>query len=1674
MRQLALLLFLLSSFVSTGQTISFGDLITGELTSVGQINSYSFSANAGDVIYIAAKGFGVAPRVEVFEPGGDEIGEVSSGASYESGRVTIQTTGTHTLTFEDTFGDQTGTYNIGFERINPATNAISKQFGDLIEGEITSAAQVDLYTFTATAGEAIYIAAKGFDVAVSARVYDSNGDFVGSVSSGATYESGRIYIETSGTHTLVFEETFLENTGLYNIGLEKIASAVNATPKNFGDLISGEITSPAQVDLYTFTASAGEAIYISAKGFDVAVSARVYDSNGDFVGSVSSGATYESGRIYIETSGTHTLVFEETFLENTGLYNIGLEKIASAVNAAPKNFGDLISGEITSPAQVDLYTFTASAGEAIYISAKGFDVAVSARVYDSNGDFVGSVSSGATYESGRIYIETTGTHTLVFEETFLENTGLYNLGLEKIASPENAIPKNFGDLTNGTITTSAQVDLYTFYAEVDEVIYLAVKGIGGVAPRARVYDEVGDFVGSVSSGASYESGSLTISTTGFHTIVFEETFLENTGTYNLALEKVFPVIKAEQISLNQVISRPLDQQTQVDLYTFEATAGDAIYLSVNCFEGVSPRARIYDPTGASVGSTSSGASSTSRIFNLEGTGRYVIVFEDTFLEDVGEYCMGLALICNGPDCDETAPISSEFGACKTQAMPGDDINFLSLSTNVSSRSWSFDGGDPISSTSQNPSITYNNAGVFDVSQTVSSGADNDTQTKEDYIIISSETPLVALFESDSSSIVQGDTIQFTDLSTGNITGWSWEFAGGTPATSTDQNPMVSYSTIGVYDVALTVSNSTSEDSKTIVAYVIVSEAEDPPLNANFTVDTDSVSRGESVQFTDASTGEVTSWNWTFEGGVPATSTDQNPVVLYNNQGIYDVTLVVGDGVETDEQFAADFIEVTTGPLPDLVFTGVSMDPNSLFSGNDVTTSVSVTNVGQANVVGEISVTYYLSEDNTLDQTDIGLLVNSVNDLQVGESKSLETVVNVPIDTESGNYVIIFEIDASNVIEESNEDNNKENLNVEILDRAPVLASPIADLDLEQGFTTETIDLSTVFEDPDQDQLTFTAISSDNAVVTIDISGSSLILIEQGPGLSNISVTADDNEDGSVSDEFLLTVNATGNNKPTVANPIDDLELFVGFISESIDLNDVFADEDGDNLALTIEEVDGTSVNPTLDGTLLTLDELDVGITTITIRANDGNGGLASETFVVEVISNLAPIVDNPISDIIGNEGFVSETISLASVFSDPDGDDLTYSAISDNEEIVTVSISGTNLIVVEQGIGEATITVTADDGNGGTVSDEFAFTVNDVNEAPVLENPISDLAFEPGFGTAIIELDTVFSDPDGDILSFTVTSSDENVVTASISNSSIILTEIGTGTADITVIADDGREGTAEDSFTVINAGNNPPEISNPITDQVLSQGFVTTSLNFEGVFSDPDEDELSYSVESLTDGIVSVTMSGNNIVFIEQGLGETLITLTADDGRNGIAIDTFNVSVVENTIPVVVNAIEDQTFDDGFESISFDLSDVFSDADGDALSYSATSSDETVVLANSSGTTLIIEEEGLGESSITVIADDGKGGIATNIFIVTVVEGALGVNGHSDFIYPTIASGIINISSEKRIVKSTISNLNGSVVNVFRHEKILKIDNLVSGTYIITVDFEDGSTSQMKAIIRN
>jgi len=134
-------------------------------------------------------------------------------------------------------------------------------------------------------------------------------------------------------------------------------------------------------------------------------------------------------------------------------------------------------------------------------------------------------------------------------------------------------------------------------------------------------------------------------------------------------------------------------------------------------------------------------------------------------------------------------------------------------------------------------------------------------------------------------------VQFTDLSTGTITGWAWDFQNDGIVDSTDQNPVYTYTKAGTNTVKLTVSGPAGSDTEVKKNYIKTSGTIKKPV-ARFTQDRRVGYLPLTVQFTDRSLFDPTEYFWQFGDG--ATSTLTNPQHTYTRRGVYPVRLDVSN------------------------------------------------------------------------------------------------------------------------------------------------------------------------------------------------------------------------------------------------------------------------------------------------------------------------------------------------------------------------------------------------------------------------------------------------------------------------------------------------------------------------------------------------------------------------------------------------------------------------------------------------------------------------------------------------------------------------------------------------------------------------------------------------------------
>jgi len=249
--------------------------------------------------------------------------------------------------------------------------------------------------------------------------------------------------------------------------------------------------------------------------------------------------------------------------------------------------------------------------------------------------------------------------------------------------------------------------------------------------------------------------------------------------------------------------------------------------------------------------------------------------------------------------------SPDFSADMTNLQTGGSVEFEDMTSgNPLEWEWTFEGGDPSSYTGQNPpSITYNTPGRYDVTLVASNTIGNGTKDSVEMIVVGAPA---ADFSSSNNYLMSGESADFTDESEGDPASWSWTFEGGSPETSTEQNPTgIEYSVQGAHNVTLVVENDYGTDSLTKEDFVVV----DGPF-ADFEANPTYILQGEAVTFTDISINEPTNWNWKFFGGSPGSHIGQDPPpITYNGTGTFDVKLTVSNDLGSNFITKNDIVTV---------------------------------------------------------------------------------------------------------------------------------------------------------------------------------------------------------------------------------------------------------------------------------------------------------------------------------------------------------------------------------------------------------------------------------------------------------------------------------------------------------------------------------------------------------------------------------------------------------------------------------------------------------------------------------------------------------------------------------------------------------------------------------------------
>lgn len=320
---------------------------------------------------------------------------------------------------------------------------------------------------------------------------------------------------------------------------------------------------------------------------------------------------------------------------------------------------------------------------------------------------------------------------------------------------------------------------------------------------------------------------------------------------------------------------------------------------------------------------------------------------------------------------DAGALIADFSASATTVSVGGQVNFTDESFGGPvSWLWEFEGATPSTSNQKDPQgISYPQTGTFDVSLTITNSAGTPVSiTKNDYISVNAEflmnnqavtTCEGLFFDSGGNQGNYNDDEDFTktfysgnpeanvivefllfDVEYNATCNYDWlKIYNGTSVTAPLIGTFCGTNSPGIIEAdnasgALTF-RFHSDYSETHQGWKALISCSSVPLLpvANFEADTNHIRMGETIHFTDLTANNPTNWAWVFEGGTPASSSEQNPVILYEEPGIYDVTLIAQNQFGSDTKIIQNYITVdSTIGIDELLQKGIRVFPNPVTEG----------------------------------------------------------------------------------------------------------------------------------------------------------------------------------------------------------------------------------------------------------------------------------------------------------------------------------------------------------------------------------------------------------------------------------------------------------------------------------------------------------------------------------------------------------------------------------------------------------------------------------------------------------------------------------------------------------------------------------------------------------------------
>ena len=442
---------------------------------LGDLDMWSFGANAGDSLFIRVGSDLVTPWIHLYGPTGALVGEVDLGNTFARDNFLLaQATnaGPHTVVVGAKYPGQTGDYSITLAQ---APGAITVSPGDeggaltngVAHSGVIAVGDLDVWGFDATAGDSLMIRVGATNFTPWIQLYGPTGALVGQVDLGNTFLRDNILIARaadSGPHTVVVSAKYPGQLGEYGISLAKAPGEFIVAPGDDGGVLTNGFFKFGAIDLgdldvWSLEANAGDNLFIRVGATNVTPWIHLYGPTGALVGEANLGNTFARDNFLLAeatNAGPHTVVVGARHSGQLGPYLISLARAPAEIAVGPRDEGGPLTNGFThlgalELGDVEVWSFWGTPGDSNVLRAVSTNFTPWIRLYGPNGALVGEAATGNTFareNTLRSDLTDAGVYTAILTALHEGQSGTY--GFKQSRVPPDIIVPATTDVSEST------------------------------------------------------------------------------------------------------------------------------------------------------------------------------------------------------------------------------------------------------------------------------------------------------------------------------------------------------------------------------------------------------------------------------------------------------------------------------------------------------------------------------------------------------------------------------------------------------------------------------------------------------------------------------------------------------------------------------------------------------------------------------------------------------------------------------------------------------------------------------------------------------------------------------------------------------------------------------------------------------------------------------------------------------------------------------------------------------------------------------------------------------------------------------------------------------------------------------------------------------------------------